>query len=79
MKTFFSSIGPKQESSEVSSVLGDYKADYIVNFATQGMVAQSWEHPGDWFQTNTVATIKLHNELRKFIWLKNIFTQALLM
>ena len=55
---------------EVSSVLGDYRADYIVNFAAQGMVAQSWEHPGDWFQTNTVATIKLHDELRKFDWLK---------
>jgi dTDP-glucose 4,6-dehydratase len=56
--------------SEVSSVLGDYRPDYIVNFAAQGMVAQSWEHPGDWFQTNTVATIKLHDELRKFDWLK---------
>ncbi|MDC1005760.1 GDP-mannose 4,6-dehydratase [Opitutales bacterium] len=56
--------------SEVSSVLGDYRPDYIVNFAAQGMVAQSWEHPGDWFQTNTVATIKLHDELRKFDWLR---------
>ena len=55
---------------EVSSTLGDYRADYIVNFAAQGMVAQSWEHPSDWFQTNTVATVKLHDELRKFDWLK---------
>ena len=34
------------------------------------MVAQSWENPGDWFQTNAVATVKIHDELRKFDWLK---------
>lgn len=54
----------------ICSALGDFRPDYIVNFAAQGMVAQSWDRPGDWFQTNTVATIKLHDELRKFDWLK---------
>jgi dTDP-glucose 4,6-dehydratase len=34
------------------------------------MVAHSWERPGDWFQTNAVAMVKLHDELRKFDWLR---------
>lgn len=43
---------------------------YVVNFAAQGMVAQSWEKPEDWFQTNAVANVKLHDQLRKMDFLK---------
>lgn len=46
------------------------KPDYIVNFAAQSMVAESWRNPEHWFQTNVVATIKLHDELRKRDYLK---------
>lgn len=38
---------------------------YVVNFAAQSMVAESWEHPEDWFQTNVVANVKLHDRLRR--------------
>lgn len=38
---------------------------YIVNFAAQGMVAESWKKPGDWLQTNTVAQVLLHDQLRR--------------
>ena len=43
---------------------------YIVNFAAQGMVAQSWESPEDWYQTNVIAQVKLHDEIRKFNFIK---------
>lgn len=42
------------------------KPKYIVNFAAQSMVAESWENPSHWFQTNTLATVMFHEELRKF-------------
>ena len=38
---------------------------HVVNFAAQGMVAESWLKPEDWYQTNTVANIMLHDQLRK--------------
>jgi dTDP-glucose 4,6-dehydratase len=41
-----------------------------VNFAAQSMVAESWKHPSDWFMTNAVSTIMLHDELRKLNFLK---------
>lgn len=41
------------------------KPDYFVNFAAQSMVWQSWENPGDWFRTNTVSTVMLHDRLRQ--------------
>ena len=46
------------------------KPDYIVNFAAQSMVAESWLYPVDWMMTNVVATVKLHDQLRKFKFLK---------
>lgn len=47
-----------------------FEPGYVVNFAAQSMVAQSWEHPAHWYQTNVVANVLLHDELRKRKWLK---------
>ena len=42
----------------------------VVNFAAQGMVAQSWLTPAHWYQTNVVANVLLHDRLRQARWLK---------
>jgi dTDP-glucose 4,6-dehydratase len=44
--------------------------EYVVNFAAQSMVAESWLNPEHWYVTNTVSTVKLHDELRKLDFLK---------
>jgi len=41
------------------------RPDYIVNFAAQSEVAPSWDHPEQWFDTNTVALARLVNHLRQ--------------
>lgn len=46
------------------------RAPFVVNFAAQSMVGESWQNPVDWFMTNTVSTVKLHDGLRKFDFLK---------
>ena len=45
--------------------IDDIEPEYIVNFAAQGMVAQSWENPVHWYKTNVVSQVALHDELRK--------------
>ena len=45
-------------------------APWVVNFAAQSMVGESWANPADWFMTNAVSTVKLHDGLRKFEFLK---------
>jgi len=40
------------------------KPAYFVNFAAQGMVAESWKNPDHWFMTNAVSTVRLHDQLR---------------
>ncbi len=55
---------------DIMSVIHKFKPAYVVNFASQGMVAQSWQHPEHWFMTNVVSTIKLHDRLRHCDFLK---------
>ncbi len=43
---------------------------HIVNFASQSMVGESWANPGDWFRTNALSTVLLHDELRKLPFLE---------
>ena len=52
------------------AALEKFSPDYVVNFAAQGMVAQSWDIPEHWYQTNVVANVKFHDRLRKARWLK---------
>lgn len=47
-----------------------FRPEYIVNFAAQGMVAESWQNPEHWFRTNTLSHILLHERLRTCTFLK---------
>jgi dTDP-glucose 4,6-dehydratase len=54
----------------ITTLIRDTKPEYVVNFAAQSMVGESWLNPGDWFMTNVVSTVKFHDELRKCDFLK---------
>jgi dTDP-glucose 4,6-dehydratase len=41
-----------------------------VNFAAQGMVAESWLNPTHWYKTNVVAQVALHDALRQKTFLQ---------
>ena len=66
----FFKLDLNQKLTELMTIIEDFQPDYVVNFAAQSMVAESWQHPEHWFQTNTVGTIRLHDELRKRNYLK---------
>ncbi len=59
-----------KDLENIIGLFNEFKPEYIVNFAAQGMVAQSWLYPEHWFQTNTLANVKLHERLRKLDFLK---------
>ena len=40
---------------ELTKVLNFKKVDWVIDFANQGMVAPSWDHPNVWYQTNLSA------------------------
>ena len=71
----FRQLDLNRDLDKIDTTLHDFQPDYVVNFAAQGMVAQSWQNPEHWYQTNTIAMIRLHERLRKCKFLKK-FVQA---
>jgi dTDP-glucose 4,6-dehydratase len=66
----FEQIDLNHQLSELITLIQDFQPEYVVNFAAQGMVAQSWKIPEHWYQTNVVAQVKLHDQLRQLPGLK---------
>lgn len=50
---------------ELIALIDKEKPHYIIDFAGQGMVAESWKNPEQWYQTNFVSKVRLHNHLRQ--------------
>ncbi len=59
-----------QDLDALDKLVRDERPQYVVNFAAQSMVAESWKNPEHWFQTNVVATVKLHERLRQLDFLR---------
>jgi dTDP-glucose 4,6-dehydratase len=46
-----------------------FKPSLIVNFAALGMVAESWQYPVDYYRTNLLSQVALHDYLRTLPYL----------
>jgi len=53
-----------KDIKKIEHLIAEKKIEYIVNFAAQSMVGESWENPEDWFQTNAVALSKLISRIK---------------
>ncbi len=60
----FHRIDLNQDLDRLMELIRRERPAYVVNFAAQGMVAESWRRPEDWFRTNTLAQAALHQRLR---------------
>ena len=61
----FHKLDLNKDLQGISELFHSVKPKYVINFAAQSMVGESWQNPQDWFMTNVVSTIKLHDVLRK--------------
>lgn len=50
---------------KLMSLVKAEKPGYVVNFAAQSMVGESWKNPDHWFMTNVVSAVRLHDRLRQ--------------
>lgn len=66
----FHRIDLNADLDALSALLDRERPAIIVNFAAQSMVAESWKNPDHWFQTNVVATVRLHERLRRLDFLE---------
>jgi dTDP-glucose 4,6-dehydratase len=66
----FAQLDLNQDGAALLERIGDFRPDYVVNFAAQSMVAESWENPEHWYQTNVMANVRLHEGLRKMDFIR---------
>ena len=59
-----------RNSEDIVAMIKKIQPEVIVDFAAQSMVAQSWNWPEQWYQTNVVAKARLQNALIKMPFLK---------
>ncbi len=61
----FHQLDLNHDLAALADLLQAVRPSHVVNFAAQSMVAESWDHPDHWFSTNVVATVRLHEALRR--------------
>ena len=61
----FRQLNLNDNTDEIINEIKNFKTTHIINFAAQAMVAESWQNPDHWYQTNVVANVRLHNQLRQ--------------
>ena len=55
----------------LARALHDFQPDFVVNFAAQSMVAESWKQPEDWYRTNVLGIAGLSRILLTLSTLRN--------
>ncbi|MEM5789619.1 MAG: GDP-mannose 4,6-dehydratase [Syntrophobacteraceae bacterium] len=61
----FYQIDLNHDLDALMTIIHEIRPEYVVNFAAQSMVAESWQNPDHWMMTNVVSTIRLHERLRR--------------
>ena len=69
-KFHFEQADLNYDLGKIIKIITNKEPSFVVNFSALGMVAESWKKPEDWYQTNVVAQVKLHDQLRKFDFVK---------
>jgi len=71
----FYQLDLNNDLNKIVEIIKSFKPNYIINFAAQGMVAQSWDKPTHWYNTNVLSLLKLIDSIYKFDFIER-FIQA---
>jgi dTDP-glucose 4,6-dehydratase len=66
----FHQVDINKEGERLFNLIEQERPEFVVDFAGQGMVAQSWDNPEQWFQTNVASKARLHNFLKHLDFLE---------
>ena len=61
----FQAIDLNSQLNDLIKLIDRIRPELVVNFAAQGMVAESWQNPTHWYRTNVLAQVGLHDALRQ--------------
>jgi len=60
----FRQLDLNDHTDEIINEIKNFETTHVINFAAQAMVAESWQNPDHWYQTNVVANVRFHDQLR---------------
>lgn len=69
----FKQIDLNSDINSIAEIVSKHQVEFIFNFAAQSMVAQSWDSPEHWYQTNVVGLSNLckllikEKSIKKFV------------
>ena len=66
----FYQLALNKDIKGILKLLDKNKPEYIVNFASQSMVGESWDFPEHWYRTNVLSIVQLVNGLKERKYLK---------
>lgn len=66
----FYQLDYNKDMGRILSLLDSFKPEYVIDFAGLIEVAPSWDDPNQWFQTNTLAIVRLADHLKSASYLK---------
>ena len=58
-------LNNEPDIKKIINIIKNNQIKFIVNFAAQGVVAESWIRPEDWYETNVLSNSKLIKNLTK--------------
>lgn len=61
----FAKLNLNSDLNSIMKIVESFKPNYIINFAAQGMVAESWQKPTHWYTTNLLSQVAFHDQIRK--------------
>ena len=61
----FKQVDLNRDLNTITEIVSKHQVEFIFNFVAQSMVAQSWDAPEHWYQTNVVSLSRLGNLLIK--------------
>lgn len=72
----FHQLDVNTQLEQIMALFDKEKPDYIVNYAAQGEVRNSWKWPEQWFQTNTMGVVQLSNQLAQRDYVKKYYAAS---
>lgn len=69
----FKQVDLNRDLNIITEIVSKHQVEFIFNFVAQSMVAQSWDAPEDWYQTNVVGLSNLckllieQKSIKKFV------------
>jgi len=71
-KIIFKQLNLNKDLEKICTYIKKIKPDYIINFTSESMVAESWLFPEDWYRLNSYILPTFYHKITNFRFIKKV-------